>query len=86
VDTDGTDGPGFQFSDGVTDMPCLAGGIVDGRTVDEAKRKVVDIIGELKRHNATPALWKLNSGIVVSPNISVIDLTVALVLGRSNKK
>jgi glycerate 2-kinase len=82
VDTDGTDGPGFQFSRGGKDIPCLAGGIVDGRTVEEAKRKGVDIIGALKRHDATPALWKLDSGIVVSPNISLIDLTVALILGR----
>jgi glycerate-2-kinase len=85
VDTDGTDGPGFQFSAGGSDIPCLSGGIVDGMTVEEAKRKGVDIIGELKKHNTTPALWKLNSGVVVSPNISVIDLTVALVLGRSKK-
>jgi glycerate 2-kinase len=83
VDTDGTDGPGFQFSRGGKDIPCLAGGIVDGRTVEEAKRKGVDIIGALKRHDATPALWKLDSGIVVSPNISLIDLTVALILGRA---
>jgi glycerate 2-kinase len=83
VDTDGTDGPGFQFSHGEKDIPCLAGGIVDGRTVEEAKQKGVDIIDALKRHNATPALWKLDSGIVVSPNISLIDLTVALILGRS---
>jgi glycerate 2-kinase len=85
VDTDGTDGPGFQFSNGEKDIPCLSGGIVDGMTVEEAKKKAVDIIGELKKHNTTPALWKLNSGVVVSPNISVIDLTVALILGRSKK-
>lgn len=83
VDTDGTDGPGFQFSDGEKEIPCLSGGIVDGWTVEEANKGGVDIIGELKRHNTTHALWKLNSGIVVSPNISVIDLTVALILGRS---
>jgi len=81
VDTDGTDGPGFQFSDGSTDIPCLAGGIVDGQTMEEAKRRGVDIIGELKRHNTTHALWKLDSGVVVSPNISLSDFTVALILG-----
>ncbi len=86
VDTDGTDGPGFQFSNGEKEIPCLSGGIVDGWTVEEARERGVDIIGELKHHNTTPALWKLNSGIVVSPNISVIDLTVALVMGRSNRE
>jgi len=85
VDTDGTDGPGFQFSRGEKEIPCLSGGIVDGWTGEEAKRKGVDIIGELKHHNTTPALWKLNSGVVVSPNISVIDLTAALILGPSKK-
>ena len=83
VDTDGTDGPGFQFSRGEKDIPCLAGGMVDGRTLEEAKGRGVDIIGALKRHDATPALWKLDSGIVVSPNISLIDLTVGLILGRA---
>jgi len=86
VDTDGTDGPGFQFSEGKEEIPCLSGGIVDGWTVKEARERGVDIIGELKPHNTTPALRKLDSGIVVSPNVSLIDLTVALVLGKSNKE
>jgi glycerate-2-kinase len=83
VDTDGTDGPGFQFSDGSWDIPCLAGGIVDGQTVESAKKMGMDVAEELKRHNTTPALWKLNSGVVATPNISLIDLTVALIMGRS---
>jgi glycerate 2-kinase len=83
VDTDGTDGPGFQFSAGGKELPCLAGGIVDGWTAEEARRRGVDLIGGLKRHDTTHALWRLDSGVVVSPNISVIDLTVALILGRS---
>ena len=82
VDTDGTDGPGSQFSGGSADIPCLAGGIVDGQTVEEAKKNGVDIAGELKRHNTTPALWRLNSGILATPNISLVDLTVALIMGR----
>jgi glycerate-2-kinase len=82
VDTDGTDGPGSQFIAGSVDIPCLAGGIVDGQTVESAKNLGVDIVGELRRHNTSPALWKLNSGIVVTPNISLIDLTVALIMGR----
>jgi len=85
VDTDGTDGPGSQFSDGSASIPCLAGGIVDGQTVESAKKMGVDLIEELKRHNTTPALWKLNSGVMATPNISLIDLTVALVMGRSEK-
>jgi glycerate-2-kinase len=85
VDTDGTDGPGFQFSEGSGEIPCLAGGIVDGLTAEGGKVRGVDIVGELKRHNTTHALWALDSGVVASPNISVIDLTVALILGRSKK-
>jgi glycerate 2-kinase len=86
VDTDGTDGPGFQFSHETTDIPCLAGGIVDGKTTEEAKQRGVDIIGALRHHDTTHTLWKLQSGVVVSPNISVIDLTVALILGRNKAK
>ncbi len=82
LDTDGTDGPGSQFSASEVDIPCLAGGIVDGQTVESARNAGVDIAGELRRHNTSPALWRLNSGILATPNISLIDLTVALVLGR----
>ena len=84
VDTDGTDGPGTQFNSGSSDIPqCLAGGIVDGETVEEAKKAGINIIEELKKHNTSPPLWKLKSGIMATPNISLIDLTVALVLGNN---
>ena len=86
VDTDGTDGPGTQFAKGFNDMPpCLAGGIVDGETATEAKALGIDIDEEIKKHNTSPPLWRLKSGIVMTPNISLIDFTVALVLGRSKK-
>jgi len=84
VDTDGTDGPGIQYAKGLDDMPeCLAGGIVDGETMEEAKRAGVNVLDELKRHNTSPPLWKLGSAVWATPNISVIDLTVGLVMGRS---
>ncbi len=84
VDTDGTDGPGFQYGGQRSDdMPeCLAGGIVDGETIAEAAKAGVNVVEELKRHNTSPALWKLKSGVAVTPNISLIDFTVALVMGR----
>ncbi len=80
VDTDGTDGPGTQFVRGEENIPCLGGGIVDGFTVEEAKKAGVDIDRELQRHNSTPALWRIGSGIVLTPNISLLDFTVALVM------
>jgi len=86
VDTDGTDGPGTQFVEGFEDILCLAGGIVDGETVEAAKEAGVNVVEELKRHNTTPALWKLKSGIVATPNIRVGDLTVALIMGRSKEE
>ena len=79
VDTDGTDGPGAQFADDER-IPCLAGGVVDGETMAEAKAREVDVAAELKRHNTTSALWRLDSGIVASHNVSLGDLTVTLVL------
>lgn len=86
VDTDGTDGPGTQFLTDGPDIPTLAGGIVDGYTVAEARAAGVDIRDALKRHDTTPALWRLNSGIHATQNISLTDLGVTLILGRADKK
>lgn len=83
VDSDGTDGPGTQFVKGYEDIPCLAGGIVDGETMEEAKAAGVNVGDELKRHNTTLALWKLKSGVEATPNISLNDLGVTLIMGRS---
>jgi glycerate 2-kinase len=83
VDTDGTDGPGPQFSEGKIDIPCLAGGLADGTTLEEAIKRGINLVDALKRHDTSPALWGLNSGIVATPNISMNDLTVILVMGRS---
>ena len=84
VDSDGTDGPGRQFADNEDDIPTLAGGIVDGETLEEAQAAGVDIHAELRKHNSTPALWKLNSGIVATHNISVTDLGVTLVMDEDS--
>jgi glycerate 2-kinase len=80
VDTDGTDGPGSQYVD--CELPCLTGGIVDGQTMAEAKARGVDVVAALKRHDTTPTLLALDSGILATQNISVGDLDVTLVLGR----
>lgn len=81
VDTDGTDGPGIQFADRLDDMPsCLAGGVVDGDTLAAAEKTGIDIPAELKKHNTSHPLWKLDCGIQATPNISLLDLTVILVL------
>lgn len=85
VDTDGTDGPGTQFTAGVEEMPCLAGGIVDGLTLQEAAEAGVDLRAALKTHDTGTALWKLNSGIVAEPNISLNDFTVSLILRRRQR-
>jgi len=82
VDTDGTDGPGFQFrsKDKDSDMPqCLAGGIVDGYSWESAQQAGLKPLEELKAHNTSPLLWKVNSGIAAAPGISLNDLTVVLV-------
>ncbi len=79
VDTDGTDGPGKQFTNEYPDVPVLGGGIVDGYTVHRAEEKGIDIFNVLKTHNASPNLWEMGDGVVVSPNVSLGDLTVILV-------
>jgi len=83
VDSDGTDGPGGQFKSESDDFPCLAGGIVDGNTVVRAKRNALDIDKELKRHNASHVLRGLDDGIKAKRSISLDDLGITLVLGRS---
>lgn len=86
VDTDGTDGPGGQFIVGGEPIPTLAGGIVDGETAAEALAAGVDIRGELRRHNSTPALWRLDSGVLATHNISITDLGVTLIQGRRSTR
>ncbi len=81
VDTDGTDGPGGQFLQG-WDIPTLAGGLVDGETAAEARTAGIDIAAELSRHNSTPPLWRLRSGIWTAPGVGMNDLNVALVIAR----
>ncbi len=82
VDTDGTDGPGMQFAQNEEYVPCLAGGVVDGLTIEEASLAGVDVSDALRRHDTTPALWRTNNGILAEPGISLNDLTVALIMGR----
>jgi glycerate-2-kinase len=82
VDTDGTDGPGGHFDDDAAarGITTLAGGIVDGCTFAEAAEKKIDIPGGLKNHSSSQPLWKLDSGIWATQNISVQDLAVVLVM------
>lgn len=86
VDTDGTDGPGGQFTEDNEEIPCLAGGIVDGTTQMEAGAAGIDLEAALKRHDTTAALWRLDSGVIAEPNISLNDLTVALIMKQDENK
>jgi glycerate-2-kinase len=84
ADTDGTDGPGGCFADDAGEIACLAGGIVDGETVVEARAAGVDLRNAIRTHNTSPALWALSNGIVARPNIAIGDLDVTLVMGRAD--
>ncbi len=55
---------------------------MDGETAQEAKERGVDLAAALKRHNTSPALYALDSGIIATQNISIGDFGVTLVLGR----
>lgn len=69
VGTDGTDGP--------TD---LAGGIVDGETVERAERRGLDLYGALREHDAANALRELGDAVYTGPTgTNVMDLRVILV-------
>jgi glycerate 2-kinase len=84
VDTDGTDGPGGRFAEDQGGVLCLAGGIVDGHTLAEAKAQGVDLVQALKTHATSAALWQLKSGIAVSQNISVGDFDVTVIASRND--
>ena len=82
ADTDGTDGPGgFINSDAEeAGIRVLAGGIVDGYTAEEAQLRGVDLAGALRSHATSDALWRLDSAIVATHNISINDLVLVLVM------
>lgn len=69
IDTDGTDGP--------TD---IAGGIVDGYTLERAKEKNIDVYASLMGHNSSDVLMKLHDAILTEPTgINVMDLNILVV-------
>jgi hydroxypyruvate reductase/glycerate 2-kinase len=70
IDTDGTDGP--------TDF---AGGLVDGGSFERGRKAGIDVIGCLKRHNATQALQALGDILETgATGTNVNDLKMLLVL------
>lgn len=81
VDTDGTDGPGGHFDNEASKLGinALSGGIVDGYTINEALERDVNIEEALKTHSTSKALWDLDCGLLVTQNISLQDIAVALI-------
>jgi glycerate 2-kinase len=86
ADTDGTDGPGTQFAEGCETIPSLAGAVVDGTTFQRARELGIDLHDALRHHNTTPALCRLDSGIVATHNISLNDLCVTLIMDSSHQR
>lgn len=80
-DTDGTDGPGGFINEDAekSGVRVLSGGIVDGYTAEQAERLRVDINKALRTHATADALWKMNSAVVATQNISINDLVLILV-------
>jgi glycerate-2-kinase len=71
VDSDGTDGP-----------TTLAGGIVDGLTIERIHASGFDVIEELRRHNSSPVLETLGDAVVLgNTGTNLRDLRVVLVGG-----
>jgi glycerate 2-kinase len=85
LDSDGTDGPGTQHKGGARapgdgEIICMAGGIVDGYTLEEAAQRGVDVAAELREHNSTMALIELDSAIYTgNTGMALGDLRVAVV-------
>jgi glycerate 2-kinase len=79
MDSDGTDGPGTQHK-GTGQVICMAGGMVDGHTLEEAAQRGVDVAAELRNHNSTMALIELDSAIYTgNTGMALGDLRVAVV-------
>jgi glycerate-2-kinase len=78
VDTDGTDGPGGLSLEGAPE--CLAGAIVDGDTIAQAKAKGINLQQTLKTHNTSEAMWYLRCGVHATPGISVLDLGIVAIM------
>jgi glycerate-2-kinase len=58
----------------------MAGGIVDGYTLQEAAERGVDVAAELRNHNSTMALIELDSAIHTgNTGMALGDLRVAVV-------
>lgn len=80
MDSDGTDGPGTQHKAGSGASVCMAGGIVDGYTLEDAADRGVDVAAELRNHNSTMALIALDSAIHTgNTGMALGDLRVAVV-------
>ncbi|MCE5255688.1 MAG: DUF4147 domain-containing protein [Spirochaetaceae bacterium] len=77
VDTDGTDGPGGLALEGAPD--CLGGGVIDGYTMEEARRAGVDVRQALKAHATSEALWRVGCGVHLEHNVSMGDLSIILI-------
>lgn len=84
VDTDGTDGPGGWINEEAeaAGVRILCGGLVDGYTAEIARQRGVDMEQALRSHATSDALWRLDSAIVATQNISINDLVLVLVLDR----
>jgi glycerate-2-kinase len=74
VDTDGTDGPGGFKYPGAPE--CLAGAVVDGYTVEQARNAGIDLFEALKTHGTSEPMWKLNCGVDAESNVSALDLRI----------
>ncbi len=84
VDSDGTDGPGTQFNhDAPEGFRCMAGGIAGGETLDRARGLGIDLAVELRNHNSSLPLWRLEDGIYTgNTGTCVGDLRVILIPKR----
>lgn len=78
VDTDGTDGPGGLKLPGAPE--CLAGAVVDGETLMEAKVAGIDLWQALKTHGTSEPLWQLGCGVEAEHCVSALDLGVILIM------
>jgi glycerate 2-kinase len=79
VDTDGTDGPGGFKYEGAPE--CLAGAVVDGCTLNEAREAGINLWDGLKSHGTSQPLWRLGCAVAAEANVSALDLRIIFISG-----
>ena len=55
------------------------------RIIQEAKEKGIDLQNALKTHGTSEPLWRLDSGVWATANVSALDLRIIYIGGKTDE-